>query len=93
MSATKEGPDYICTCCHRLMYRKTTLEFEISKYPRAPEKFATMSRFTSAKDKVWVCKTCDYAPRRGRMPAQAKANKLDLEGIPTELSDLNPLEE
>jgi len=27
------------------------------------------------------------------MPAQAKANKLDLEDIPTELSDLNPLEE
>ena len=27
------------------------------------------------------------------MLAQAKVNKLDLEGIPTELSDLNPLEE
>ena len=27
------------------------------------------------------------------MPAQAKANKLDLEAIPTELSDFNPLEE
>ena len=26
------------------------------------------------------------------MPAQAKANKLDLDEIPTELSDLNPLE-
>ena len=52
-----------------------------------------MSQFTSAKDKVWVCKTCDYALRRGRMFTQAKVNKLDLEGIPTELSDLNPLEE
>ena len=49
-----------------------------------------MSRFTSAKEKVWVSKTCDHALRRGRMPAQAKANKLDLEGIPT---DLNPLGE
>ena len=27
------------------------------------------------------------------MPAQAKSNKLDLEDIPTELSDLDPLEE
>ena len=27
------------------------------------------------------------------MAAQAKANKLNLEDIPTELSDLNPLEE
>ena len=92
MSATKEGPDYICTCCHRLMYRKTVLEFKISKYPKGPQEFTTMIGCTSAKDKVWVCKTCDYALRRGRMPAQAKANNLDLDEIPTELSDLNPLE-
>ena len=52
-----------------------------------------MSVCTSAKDKVWVCKTCDFALRRGKIPAQAKANKLDLEDIPTELSDLYPLEE
>ena len=93
LSAVKEGPDYICACCHRLMYRKTVLEFNISKYTKAPEEFATMSVCTSAKDKVWLCKTCDYALRRGRMPAQANANKLDLEDVPTELSDLNPLEE
>ena len=31
ITATKKGPDYICTCCHRLMYRKTVLEFKISK--------------------------------------------------------------
>jgi DNA replication protein DnaC len=93
ISAVKEGPDYICACCHRLMYRKTVLEFKISKYTKAPQEFATMSERTSAKDKVWICKTCDYALRRGRMPAQAIANKLDLEDTPTELSDLNPLEE
>ena len=27
-SAVKEGPDYVCTCCHRLMYRKTVVEFK-----------------------------------------------------------------
>ena len=89
-SAVKEGPDYICTCCHRLMYRKTVLEFKTTNYTKAPAEFATMSVCTSAKDKVWVCKTCDYALRRGRVPAQAKANKLD---VPVELSDLNPLEQ
>ena len=93
IAATKEGPDYICTCCHRLMYRKTVLEYKISKYTKAPQEFATTTVRTSAKDRVWMCKTCDYALRRGRMPAQAKANKLELEDIPTELSDLNPLEE
>ena len=94
ITATKEGSDYICTCCHRLMYQKTVIEFNISKYPKAPEEFVSMSVRTSAKDKVWVCKTYDYTlRRRGRMPAQAKANKLDLEAIPTELPDLTPLEE
>ena len=50
ITATKEGPDYICTCCHRLMYRKTVIEFNISKYPKAPEEFVSMSVRTSAKD-------------------------------------------
>ena len=93
IAATKEGPDYICTCCHRLMYRKTVLEYKISKYTKEPQEFATTTVRTSAKDKVWICKTCDYALRRRRMPVQAKANKLELEDIPTELSDLNPLGE
>lgn len=48
---------------------------------------------TSVRDMIWICKTCDYALRRGRMPAQSKANNLNLEDIPTELSDLNALEE
>ena len=90
ISAVKDGPDYICACCHRLMYRKTVLEFKISKHTKVPEEFAVC---ISAKNKAWICKTCDYALKRGKMPAQAKANKLDLEDIPTELSDLNPLEE
>ena len=47
ISAVKEGPDYICTCC-RQMYRKTLLEFKISKYIKAPQEFATMPVRTSA---------------------------------------------
>ena len=41
--------------------------------------------------KQWVCKTCDNALKRGKLPAQAKANNLDVEGIPSELSDLSSL--
>ena len=37
-------------------------------------------------------KTCHSGLKRGRLPAQAKANKLDLDNIPVELSELNPLE-
>ena len=92
-SAVKEGSDYTCTCCNHLMYRKTVLEFKTTNYTKAPAKFATMSVCTSAKDKIWVCKTCDYVVRWGTVPAQAKANKLDLEDIPVELSNLNALEQ
>ena len=41
---------------------------------------------------MWICKTCHCALKRGRLPAQAKANNLELEDIPAELSDLNVLE-
>ena len=39
IAATKEGPDYTCVCCNRLMYRKTVIEFKVSKYSKAPDEF------------------------------------------------------
>ena len=84
--ATKEGPDYICICCNRLMYRKTVIEFKLTKYNKTPEDFSAAA---SSGTKQWICKTCDHALKRGKLPAQAKANNLH---VPPELSDLNPLE-
>ena len=89
IAATKEGPDYMCVCCNRLMYRKTVIEFKVTKYSKAPDDFTVPHSGT----KQWICKTCDNALKRGKLPAQAKANNLDLEeDIPSELSDLNSLE-
>ena len=42
--------------------------------------------------KQWICKTCHSALKQGVLPDQAKANNLNLDEIPVELSDLNPLE-
>lgn len=95
ISAISEGPDYVCTCCHRLMYRKTVVEFNPTKYSKLSDLavvFPPEVVFTSAQLKVWICKTCDFNLKRGKMPAQAKANNLGLEDVPTELSDLNPME-
>ena len=47
---------------------------------------------TSVDDNHWICKTCDAALSRGRMPVQAKANGLRLGTVPSELSCLKPLE-
>ena len=96
-AALKEGPDYVCTCCHRLMYRKTVIEFRPAKYMKLSEEllhqvFSPAYIYRSAQDKVWLCTTCDYSLKRGNMPAQAKANNLALEPVPLELQDLNPME-
>ncbi len=83
----KEGPDYVCTCCHRLMYRKTVVEFKPTKYSKLSDDFMRTVFppeivYTSAQQKVWICKTCDNTLKRGRMPAQAKVNNLTLEDVP-----------
>ena len=88
IAATKEGPDYTCVCCNHLMYRKTVIEFKVTKYNKAPDDFTV----PDSGIKQWMCKTCDNPLKRGKLPAQAKANNLDLEDIPSELSDLNSLE-
>ena len=91
-SAIKDGPDYVCVCCNRLMYRKTVQEFQKYKYDKAPSQFVVPESISIQLDKKWICKTCHNALNRGLLPAQAKANNLDLDDIPVELSDLNPLE-
>ena len=90
-SAVQEGPDYVCVCCNRLMYRKTVQQFQVSNYDKAPSDFV-VTDVVSAQNKQWICKTRHGGLKRGRLPAQAKANKLDLDSIPVELSELNPLE-
>ena len=92
----KCGPDFVCTCCHRLMYRQTVVPYNRT-YSRASETmlqqvFCDEYRYVSSDGNVWVCKTCDGALMRGKIPLQAKANNLQLSAIPPELSDLNPLE-
>ena len=41
---------------------------------------------------MWVCKTCDFALKRGAMPAQSVANNLKLDDVPPALANLKPLE-
>ena len=73
--------DYVCVYCNRLMYHKTVLEFQMSRYDKAPSNFV-VSESISACDKQWICKTCHNALKHGLLPAQAKANNLDLDDVP-----------
>lgn len=60
----KSGPEYVCTCCHRLMYRKTVTVLDMNKYNGATSDtlnsvFANQYPYVSIENKLWICSTCD----------------------------------
>ena len=96
-SKVKFGPDYVCTCCHRMMYRKSVIPCNKAKYTKVSadviqKVFSSNLSCISFDGKQWVCRTCDRTLKRGTMPLQAKANGLQLCQVPPELSGLNALE-
>ena len=96
-SKVKQGPEFVCTCCHRMMYKQTVVPYTKSKYTKASNElledvFSAEQSYISSDGKQWVCKTCDGALKKGNMPLQAKANGLQLCPIPSQLSGLNLLE-
>ena len=93
----KKGPDFVCTCCHRMMYSKSVVPCNLAKYSKCSNDllknvFSADNHYISIDGNEWVCLTCDRALKRGVMPLQAKANGLKLSQIPADLSDLNALE-
>ena len=70
-------------CCNRLMYRKTVQEFKMTNNGKPPKEFIV----PESQNMQWICKTCHGALKRGVLPAPAKANNLELDDVPVELSD------
>ena len=96
-SDIKNGPDFVCTCCHRLMHSKSVVSCDLAKYSKCSSDllkcvFSADIRYVCDTGNEWVRKTCDRALKRGVIPVQSKANGLKLSQIPSELSDLNALE-
>ena len=94
-SEVKLGPNFVCTCCHRMMYKKSVL-CNRDKYTKVGADvlnnvLSADLKYISCNGNIWICKTCDRSLKRGSMPVQAKANGLQLSKIPAELSDLNAL--
>ena len=93
-SLTKFGPEFVCTCCHRMMYKQSVVHYKRSKYTKTSSTVLDQvfsDLYISNDGNQWVCTTCDRALSRGNMPLQAKANGLQLCAVPDELSCLNPL--
>ena len=79
---TKEGPNYVCVSCHRLIYRQTVLSFSKSKYTKAKKRpllntvVGDDHLYASFNGKYFICRTCDGALCRGRMPIQIRKVKV-----------------
>ena len=93
----RKQPIYICTSCHRLLWEKGVQKFQTNKYDNivAEVKNVVLSdkyRISSTDGSTYICHNCHKTLKSGRIPAQSKANLMDLEEIPDELKDLNNLE-
>ena len=83
LNKVKSGPEYVCTCCHRLMYRKIATVLNVNKYSNTKVNtdtlntvFASQYEYVSIDNKLWICSTCDCSLKRGNIPVQSKANNL-----------------
>ena len=82
LAKVNKGPDYVCTSCHRMMY-KENIVCNKSKYTKASNElldqvFCAGHSYISNAGKLWICKACDNALSHGNIPVQAKANNLQL---------------
>ena len=85
----QEGPYYICTVCNRLLYRKTVITLQESKYD-------IQHLFTEKKsfvEKQYICRTCHSKVMKQQTPCQAVHNNLQVVEIPYELAVLEKLEQ
>ena len=93
----RKQPIYICTSCHRLLWRKGVQKFSTEKYDKIKNETKHLVlhekyRMHSIDGSTYICHTCHGALKLGRIPAQSKANMMTLDEIPDELKDLNTLE-
>ncbi|XP_062606605.1 uncharacterized protein LOC134268370 [Saccostrea cucullata] len=104
----RNGPEYTCCCCNRLlfenqvqgcafeMYEKRQKAMEIAKIcisNRYVHECTMSCSMNCKKSSLWICFTCHRKILSGKVPGEAAANKLRLEEIPHELSNLNSLEQ
>ncbi|XP_052700234.1 uncharacterized protein LOC128177537 [Crassostrea angulata] len=104
----KQGPEYTCCCCHRLLFenqvRGCTHEmYTMNHQARNVADLCIGDKYVHQcgasctdycpRSTMWVCFTCHRKIMSGKIPQEAAINKMSLEEIPPELSDLNSLEQ
>ncbi|XP_078669841.1 uncharacterized protein LOC144910517 [Branchiostoma floridae x Branchiostoma belcheri] len=104
----KKGPEYVCTVCHRLLFRDQVVICHKEKY--VPDvHFCLTGKYihecnencspnacsivNTSKGKEWVCHCChEHLRKKKTIPFEAQSNRMKLPEIPPELNSLNTLE-
>ena len=73
LSKVQYGPNYVCMSCHRMMYRKSVIDFQRAKYTKATcevldKVFSPQYKRVSPYGNMYVCRTCHLALCRGNVP-------------------------
>ena len=104
---SKECPDYVCCCCHRLLFGNQVQKCDIEVYESKNNANDTAEICIQndylhscsmscppdcTRSALWICKTCHRKILSGNIPAEAAVNKMKLEHLPNELIELNSLE-
>ena len=86
----KKQPVYVCTSCHRLLWRKAFQNFNIDNYASidCEVKNLVLAEKYRISQHRWFYIHMSHLSQQlhsGSVPAQSKANHIELEEIPDEL--------
>ena len=92
----KQLPEFVCTCCHRMLFLKSMLVFDIEKYELDGHCVRVLDECYRFKDDdkgiEYICQTCHKDLKRKKLPVQSVANTLELPDVPEQLQGLTRLE-
>ncbi|XP_062577465.1 uncharacterized protein LOC134239308 [Saccostrea cucullata] len=106
--SVRSGPEYTCCCCHRLLFEHQVQGCRLEMYKERKKvndiaQICIQKKYVHdctlscpmhcPKSSLWICFTCHRKILSGNTPAEAVVNRMSLEEIPSELKNLNSLEQ
>ena len=96
-------PEFVCTVCHRMLFEKSCSLFNVDNYSGLKgmcrnvldekNRFRDNSKVDDIGNvKEFICQTCRKDLKKGRLPAQAVVNGLEVPVVPDVLQGLTRLE-
>jgi hypothetical protein len=103
LNEIQEGPEYVCTCCKRLMFKHSVVQVPGHRYTKNCKTPGDKKKRKAHVDNClthklsydgheWICKTCHKCMNLGHIPSQAEVNSLSFDDEPKELQNLCQLE-